>query len=65
MAGFIALAVIVLAMGVVGFAAVGRERRRRLVCLQCDGVGQHWQHYGSDNYDFDAVDCAACGGTGG
>ena len=33
-------------------------------CLECDGAGQRWEQWGWGTYDFDAVDCTACGGTG-
>ncbi len=34
------------------------------VCPDCNGSGSRWQHYGTGHYDFDAVDCERCGGTG-
>jgi hypothetical protein len=33
-------------------------------CPQCNGAGRYWAHWGPDQYDFDAIDCDRCGGTG-
>jgi hypothetical protein len=33
-------------------------------CIDCDGRGIHFAHYGWDQYNFDAVDCDSCDGTG-
>lgn len=38
--------------------------RGLVTCSQCDGAGQHWEHWGWGTYDFDAVECKQCGGTG-
>jgi DnaJ-class molecular chaperone len=40
------------------------EAAHAMICQQCDGAGRHWEHWGWDTYDFDAVECKACNGTG-
>ena len=40
------------------------EPANKTTCPDCAGAGQRWQHWGWGTYDFDAVDCARCGGTG-
>jgi hypothetical protein len=61
MIGAIAISVLVVAMVAAVVYDVLNERCR---CRECDGVGQRWQHYGWGHYDFDAVECSTCGGTG-
>ncbi len=49
--------------------AIGRPRlhptpKVGAPCPDCDGVGQRWEHWGWGTYDFDAVECGRCNGSG-
>jgi hypothetical protein len=44
--------------------AISRPINENPDCVECNGVGMYFQHYGPDQYNFDGVYCEKCDGSG-